>query len=85
MEITPELIVNYSNSNEFTFNNVVQLLQAYSEETNKSPQLVDKLIALLSNNLSLSQPIINTTLEYFRKKYNIFSITNSKGQIFYYL
>ena len=83
--MTPELIVNYSNSNEFTFNNVVQLLQAYSEETNKSPQLVDELIALLSNNLSLSQPIINTTLEYFRKKYNIFSITNSKGQIFYYL
>lgn len=83
--MTPELIVNYSNSNEFTFNNVVQLLQAYSEETNKSPQLVDKLIALLSNNLSLSQPIINTALEYFRKKYNIFSITNSKGQIFYYL
>ena len=85
MEITPELIVNYSNSNEFTFNNVIQLLQAYSEETNKSPQLVDKLIALLSNNLSLSQPIINTALEYFRKKYNIFSITNSKGKIFYYL
>lgn len=83
--MTPELIVNYSNSNEFTLNNVIQLLQAYSEETNKSPQLVDKLITLLSTNISLSEPIINTTLEYFRKKYNVLSLTNSKGQIFYYL